>query len=70
VPLGEDGPHNTSTISEGIEVAGSVYSRVLEAWDLGDDEIRLGGTNVNQRFDLKTVAPEQATVRRKGGRSV
>ena len=37
VPFCEDGLHHATTITKRIQVANSMKSRVLEAWDLSDD---------------------------------
>jgi hypothetical protein len=56
--FGNDSPQHTTTIAERVKVTNSVNSSVLKAWDLSDDEPCLGDADMNERLDLKAVAPK------------
>ena len=45
-----------AAVTERVQVAGSVYSRVLKAGDLGHDQARLGHPDMDQRLDLEAVS--------------
>ena len=45
-------------ITERVQIANSMYAGMFEARDLGDDQPGFGHLDVNERLDLKTIAPE------------
>src|SRR6266851_3905870 len=69
--LTEDDSKDTQAIAEGVQVACSVYARILEAGDLGDNKTRCCHADMDHCFDLKSITPQLASVLgRWGGRSI
>ena len=45
-------------ITERVQIANSMYAGMFEARNLSDDQLGFGHLDVNERLDLKTIAPE------------
>jgi hypothetical protein len=67
-PFYEDGLQYAPTITERVQIADSMDSRVLEAGNLSDDQACLGDANMDKGLDLKAVTPESSVAVRPRGR--
>src|SRR5258708_34294035 len=69
--LTEDDSKDTQAITEGVQVACSVYARILEAGDLSDNKTCCCHANMDHCFDLKSVTPQLVpALGRSGARSI
>ncbi len=56
--LTKDDPEDANAITESVQVADTVYARVLEAGDFCDNKPGRRHTDMDHCLDLKAVAPE------------
>jgi hypothetical protein len=56
--LTEDDSEDTQAITEGAQVACSVYAGILEAGDLSDNKTGCCHADMDHCFDLKSVTPQ------------
>lgn len=62
VTLGQDRIQDAQAITEGIQVADAVDSRMFVTRDLLDDQPSLGDTNVYQRLHFESVTPKARVI--------
>jgi hypothetical protein len=60
-PLVQDGTEHADPITECAQVADAIHPGAFETRNLSDGKTRCRDTDVNERLDLKAIAPEALT---------